>query len=320
MIPRHALNVKLNIFVDTSHREHEVQVVRAVEIRLEFVMEAPDVAEVMARYSAGLIDSAQAASEIAPAYAAAEAARAQRGQTNSRTASTYTPFAEVSVARWSGVITIDQLVEVIDELRAMQSTSTSDKFDLITARAGLTLLRRARERYIDAEAEEMHDRPNGDAQRADWELRMYGHAAEALIWARSLDDWCTGRSDGGPKLQDYLSARADSKSDDALLRGARYAANKSLHIYASLTSRVPGRPFVLNEVHDPTLPPRYGRAMWTDDPLRLPPLDQQRISSERLDRKAYLSRIGGRAVFETLDELEDWFSSWLDSPTSPALP
>jgi hypothetical protein len=132
----------------------------------------------------------------------------------------------------------------------------------------------------------------GDAQRE------YTAAAEALAWIVALDDEHAERM--GPKKATYQKAR-DADPDGVVIRGLRWARNRSLHQLARLLTRGPEAPFL------PWEP--AGRLHWAPRALvrgRAQPEEHRDKPQTKALERAYDSAVRDRPAAVVLDRARRW--------------
>lgn len=168
-------------------------------------------------------------------------------------------------------------------------------YDAAVATDGLWLLRDAHDHWL-AEYDEVSKTRGDTEHHRTVALRLHQHTASVLTWARAMDDLCDG--DPNP-LPSYRAARPPRA---ALLDGARYASNRSLHQLLTLTRSIGGfrfplvMPLIANEV---------GIIRWADG-WHLPPLASE-FPAQQVLRGKYMAAFAGRPIFATLAELREWF-------------
>lgn len=177
-------------------------------------------------------------------------------------------------------------------------------FDWQTALTAYELLDAAVDRLVAVEDSLVTASLRGPERRAAL-LSTVSPVAEALMWARTLDDVCQGKEPrGGEALPGYVADRSLAHPGSLDLDAARYAANKVIHMVAELN-----RPMavMVTPVKLPGDPDQFGRLTWARGPAVPPP----RTSGDVAQHRAYCDRFAGLKIVPILTNLRGHFSHWL---------
>ncbi|GAB3460180.1 hypothetical protein [Actinophytocola sediminis] len=189
-----------------------------------------------------------------------------------------------------------------------EDIQVSESFDLGAARETLRLLQFANDRWREVYAHLQDVRFEGENSRREVSLRVRGPAVETIMWARALDDWCRGLPDRtGRPTQPVLTGYQDRRvEEEGLLKGARYATNRSLHQLLALmvpwgTMRLP--------LNTRDIFGTFGGVRWLSE-SKLPPRSRENNGQQEI-RKHYVAHLARNEVGATLDRLSRFFESVL---------
>jgi hypothetical protein len=124
---------------------------------------------------------------------------------------------------------------------------------------------------------------------------VFGSTAEALMWIVLLDDWYSR-----DHFAEYDKMKAEMKS---LLRGLRWARNRTLHDFALLTGFVTRRWSDKDAIHPG----------WRHPQDVLPSVDPKHDEGV----KQYDGRVAGRALVEPITEVAHWFEGRVEVELNP---
>jgi hypothetical protein len=121
---------------------------------------------------------------------------------------------------------------------------------------------------------------------------VFASTAEALMWTVMLDKWYS---------RDHTSEYEKMKTEmQSLLRGLRWARNRTLHDFALLTGFVQRRDLAgaKTKIHPG----------WQHPQDVLPAVDPKHDDGV----KQYEARVAGRALEEPIREVARWFEGWVE--------
>jgi hypothetical protein len=128
------------------------------------------------------------------------------------------------------------------------------------------------------------------AAAGDAPVSLFAATGEALMWIVVLDDWYERDHPA-----EYKEMKTEMKS---LLRGLRWARNRTLHDFALLTGVVPRR-WSETETLDPG---------WQRPQDVLPTVDPKFDDGA----KQYDGRVAGRSLLEPITDAARWFEGWVE--------
>jgi hypothetical protein len=127
------------------------------------------------------------------------------------------------------------------------------------------------------------------------------YVVEVLAWMRALDDFYRGRQTGAAR-PGYETAR--SQPMVVLLNGARFVANKSLHVLITPVRMPPAQIRAVASFGSPPIEPSIPPAIYLWPDLSDLPVDGKENTEAR---EAYAARYVHQSVGTMIDELATWF-------------
>ncbi len=186
----------------------------------------------------------------------------------------------------------------------------ADLFDYRAARQALRLFQVAHDRWREVQARIAQTRFDEAGGRDEVSLALREPAVSAIMWARSLDDWCRGLPENGKPTAPVIPGYLDKRTDVAgLLDATRYATNRSLHQLLEMMRPwgVMAFPLNPNDIFD-----TFRGVRWIPEGL-LPPIESEKNETQRRLRVQYIEILAGRDVGVALDRLRELFENAISS-------
>lgn len=195
--------------------------------------------------------------------------------------------------------------------------NAAPRFDWQAALDGLHMIEHSRHLFNDMQLALVGARLD-DAVAYDASLKLYGLAVDVLTKCRSLDEWCRG-IEGGVAVPEYIDGMVDWHYDPGTgrskrtttpsqiadgLAGARFVANKSLHMFATIARGMP-----VWIAPGGMASARFGLLVW-HRVEQVPPSLLTR-PADPAGLTAYGRVMAGNKVEHTLNWLCDHFRRWL---------